>query len=297
MGMGMGTSSINRVCMCIVSMRVVPDQHNDRVVRQFSRHVENAFSRLNSCNCLSVKCVHSGKWWIGDTDNLFFTTAAETIEVCCGMGMGRGMGMGMVRSCCVSLFKCFLGGLEAETDFYKRRWYHDFGIVGPYRYLHRHRRCHSYPYSHPILPCHHHHCHVHYHPHPHHPNRRCHHHYHHYQPSPSPSLSTITIIFTINHHHHHHHSSSTLPSPSPSLLIHRFLEEYLGSPAIHIPFGQSTDQAHLGNERIRMSNLIKGKDVFKRFVLSVSAKLGVKAQPLSPAKRWTVLRRTKSHSR
>jgi di- and tripeptidase len=45
-----------------------------------------------------------------------------------------------------------------------------------------------------------------------------------------------------------------------------FLESTLKSTVIHIPFGQITDQAHLENERIRLLNLIKGKDVFKSFV-------------------------------
>ncbi len=51
----------------------------------------------------------------------------------------------------------------------------------------------------------------------------------------------------------------TLPTSS-------FLESTLKAPVVHIPFGQITDQAHLENERIRIRNLIKGKDVFKDFV-------------------------------
>jgi di- and tripeptidase len=45
-----------------------------------------------------------------------------------------------------------------------------------------------------------------------------------------------------------------------------FLESALNAPVIHIPFGQITDQAHLENERVRILNLMKGKDVFKDFV-------------------------------
>jgi di- and tripeptidase len=55
-----------------------------------------------------------------------------------------------------------------------------------------------------------------------------------------------------------------------------FLETTLNAPVVHIPFGQITDQAHLENERIRIMNLMKGKDVFKDFVrnaISIKKKL------------------------
>lgn len=51
--------------------------------------------------------------------------------------------------------------------------------------------------------------------------------------------------------------------------ISKFLEKTFTAPVIHIPFGQRTDQAHLENERIRLLNLSKGKDVFKSFVREV----------------------------
>jgi len=45
-----------------------------------------------------------------------------------------------------------------------------------------------------------------------------------------------------------------------------FLEKELGCPALHLPMGQSTDQAHLKNERISLTNLRKGKAVIKGFL-------------------------------
>ncbi len=43
------------------------------------------------------------------------------------------------------------------------------------------------------------------------------------------------------------------------------LEQALGAEAVHIPLGQSTDNAHLNDERIRLLNLHKGKAVISRF--------------------------------
>lgn len=44
----------------------------------------------------------------------------------------------------------------------------------------------------------------------------------------------------------------------------RFLEKEFGAPAAHFPCGQASDSAHLDNERLRLVNLYKSKDIFKR---------------------------------
>jgi di- and tripeptidase len=43
----------------------------------------------------------------------------------------------------------------------------------------------------------------------------------------------------------------------------RWLEKFCNAPAIHIPFGQSSDQAHLHNERIRLLNIRAGRRIVK----------------------------------
>jgi di- and tripeptidase len=43
-----------------------------------------------------------------------------------------------------------------------------------------------------------------------------------------------------------------------------FLEREFGAPAAMFPMGQASDNAHLGNERIRVENLYKGREVFKK---------------------------------
>ncbi len=44
-----------------------------------------------------------------------------------------------------------------------------------------------------------------------------------------------------------------------------FLEKTLRAPAIHLPFGQSSDSPHLPNERIRLLNLVTGAKVLESF--------------------------------
>ncbi|CAA7261422.1 unnamed protein product [Cyclocybe aegerita] len=51
-----------------------------------------------------------------------------------------------------------------------------------------------------------------------------------------------------------------------------YLEKEFGCHALHLPMGQSSDQAHLPDERISIINLHKGKAVIERFLLKVADK-------------------------
>ncbi|KAK6840254.1 WD domain-containing protein [Apiospora arundinis] len=42
----------------------------------------------------------------------------------------------------------------------------------------------------------------------------------------------------------------------------RFLEKEFGAPAAHLPCGQASDSAHLDNERLRVTNLLKSREIF-----------------------------------
>ncbi|KAF9046463.1 hypothetical protein BJ165DRAFT_1345379 [Panaeolus papilionaceus] len=51
-----------------------------------------------------------------------------------------------------------------------------------------------------------------------------------------------------------------------------YLEKVFGCHALHLPMGQSTDQAHLPNERISLLNLHKGMEVVARFLTQIAHK-------------------------
>jgi di- and tripeptidase len=44
----------------------------------------------------------------------------------------------------------------------------------------------------------------------------------------------------------------------------RFLEKEFDAPAAHLPCGQASDNAHLDNERLRLVNLYKSRDIFRQ---------------------------------
>jgi len=49
------------------------------------------------------------------------------------------------------------------------------------------------------------------------------------------------------------------------------LEKELGAGAVHLPMGQSSDNAHLPNERLRQRNLVKGQNVVRRFIQGLAS--------------------------
>lgn len=44
------------------------------------------------------------------------------------------------------------------------------------------------------------------------------------------------------------------------------LEKLLKAPALLVPFGQASDNCHLGNERLSRENLLRGKNVIKNLL-------------------------------
>ncbi|KAI0629895.1 Zn-dependent exopeptidase [Trametes polyzona] len=50
-----------------------------------------------------------------------------------------------------------------------------------------------------------------------------------------------------------------------------YLEKEFSCHALHLPLGQSSDQAHLADERISLSNLRRGKRVVERFLANVAS--------------------------
>ncbi|OAD72119.1 hypothetical protein PHYBLDRAFT_96544, partial [Phycomyces blakesleeanus NRRL 1555(-)] len=46
----------------------------------------------------------------------------------------------------------------------------------------------------------------------------------------------------------------------------RWLEKFCNAPAVHLPMGQASDQAHLHNERIRLRNIHAGRRIVKRLL-------------------------------
>eukprot|EP01134_Creolimax_fragrantissima_P007853 CFRG7853T1 len=51
------------------------------------------------------------------------------------------------------------------------------------------------------------------------------------------------------------------------------MEKYLNAPALHLPLGQSSDGAHLANERMSVNNIEKGREVIKVYLNEIGKAL------------------------
>ncbi|KAI9762437.1 MAG: hypothetical protein M4579_000413 [Chaenotheca gracillima] len=80
-----------------------------------------------------------------------------------------------------------------------------------------------------------------------------------------------------NHTGPAHQAQSTLRKPlyireGGSIPAIRFLEKEFGAPAAHLPCGQASDNAHLDNERLRIVNLYKSREIFGRVFRDLGSK-------------------------
>jgi acetylornithine deacetylase/succinyl-diaminopimelate desuccinylase-like protein len=70
------------VAMAKISMRLVPDQHPDKIAELFQRYVEKVVPKTME---LKVTRMHGGKPWMTSFDNRFVQAASRAIE----KGFGR----------------------------------------------------------------------------------------------------------------------------------------------------------------------------------------------------------------
>ncbi|KAF8073641.1 hypothetical protein FPV67DRAFT_1605948 [Lyophyllum atratum] len=134
-----------------VSVRIVPDQDLDTIVKALCAHLESSFQSLQSPNKLNIKVEHTADWWLGNLDDHWFKALESAVQ--------------------------------------------DVWGVAPLRIR----------------------------------------------------------------------EGGSIPSVP-------YLEKEFGCHALHLPMGQSSDQAHLPNERISLENLHKGKVVVEQFLLNIAEK-------------------------
>ena len=103
-------------------------------------------------------------------------------------------------------------------------------------------------------------------------------------PATSSTLSSIGTGFTVQEESQSHRRSSSKTGkiacnhvPQKPLYIReggsipaiRFLEQEFDAPAAHLPCGQASDSAHLDNERLRLLNLYKSREIFRTVFLEL----------------------------
>ena len=73
-------SVIPKRVSALVTVRTVPDQSPERLVKMFVKHVKSCFKMNLSPNILDIAHLSSGDWWLGNPSSPFFASAHNAIE-------------------------------------------------------------------------------------------------------------------------------------------------------------------------------------------------------------------------
>ena len=203
-----------------ISIRLVPNQEVDDVIKSLTEFLTEAFAKLDTHNHFSIKIDNQADAWLGDPDNEIFQTLEKVIMDVWGP-------IGETR-------RASIQGPKPRQQVRKQ----------------------SDPNASPSL-------------------------------KPTPATTTTLT----NGSNHTSLASTPLDPSSPdsstasptfsngeksrgrkplyireggSIPSIRFLEKEFGAPAAHLPCGQASDSAHLDNERLRVSNLYKSREIFRK---------------------------------
>lgn len=223
---------IPSVAKAAISLRLVPEQTAQEVADGLISFLEGQFEELGSKNQLTVAIDHKAEPWLGDYNNKIFQTLEEAI-----------IEAWSDRSCTLALAPSRRRRSSASTAKLTTQ-----------------------------------------------PNGKA----NGQKPTkPSPTTSSTLATGSVTPPKDSSDVEDTLPSPPPgpsngfyfpsrhnsipfldkkrkplyireggSIPAIRFLEKEFDAPAAHFPVGQASDSAHLDNERLRVTNLYKAKEVF-----------------------------------
>lgn len=205
-----------------ISLRLVPNQELDDIIKSLTAFLTHAFAQLDTHNHLSIVIDNQADAWLGDPDNEIFQTLEEAImDVWGPIGESR---------------RSSVPGSRSKPQSNK-----------------------SVSVSNPTK-------------------------------SPSIKPTPVTVTTLTNGSDHTSLAATSLEPESPlslsfsngckgterkgrkplyireggSIPSIRFLEKEFSAPAAHLPCGQASDSAHMDNERLRVSNLYKSREIFRQ---------------------------------
>jgi len=230
-----------------ISLRLVPNQEVDDVIKSLTAFLESKFAELDTHNHITISIDNTADAWLGDPENEIFRTLEQAImEVWGPIGEGR---RGSVTS-----VKQAKKTTPTQSPSLKPSPTTTTTLTGGSDY--NSLALSSTPS--PSTPA---------------------------SSDSSPGSATPPVIprrkssisVTISNNSPSS-SISTKPPPIPaskgrkplyireggSIPSIRFLEKEFGAPAAHLPCGQASDSAHLDNERLRVGNLLKSREIFAK---------------------------------
>lgn len=265
-----GTTTIARRAKASLSIRIVPDQQAEDVAANLTAYAQEQFDLLESQNELTVEITGKSDAWLGDPDNQIFATLSEAISAAWtpdrqtskhqygaaprpsngratpASKPHKGTGCGLLRQDSSDSLASHVDRVISSTTTSSAR--------------------RSSPSKRSFQ-----------------------------STAPVPTSSTLTKATSTSTSSSSDEPSnlpmrtnpdqqsdkpdprhgSTIPSASPtaikpifireggSIPTIRFLEKEFSAPAANLPCGQASDNAHLDNERMRIENLYKSREIFQ----------------------------------
>lgn len=221
-----------------ISLRLVPNQEVDDVVKSLTRFLEEIFATLDTHNRLSITIDNTADAWLGDPENEIFRTLEEAImEVWGPIGEGRrGSVPGAkqhIRPTTPSKSPSLKPSPTTTTTLTNGSDYTSQASAAlpssassspppPIAIPRRNSSITSVP-----------------------------------QPlsNDGGSVASAPSVRKTGRKPLYIREGGSIPSI-------RFLEKEFGAPAAHLPCGQASDAAHLDNERLRLANLYRSREIF-----------------------------------
>ena len=231
---------IPRLARAAISMRLVPNQEASVVAQSLKSYLEGQFAKLESNNKLTVTIDHKGDPWLGDWTNEIFQTLEEAIIDAWGpIDQSRRRKSSVVSP-----------SLSPNHPHTNGDYFNSKPTPATSNVLASES---AEDDTHPLDPV--------------------------TEATAKLEQATTSPSTSRSKRHKRHTSSKSVSSVSSiasrrrkplyireggSIPAIRFLEKEFDAPAAHFPVGQASDSAHLDNERLRLVNLFKGREVFKR---------------------------------
>jgi di- and tripeptidase len=240
------STTISHTAKASLSIRIVPNQETNEVATTLTTYAQEQFARLDSQNELTVEITGKSDPWLGDPENEMFETLAEAISAAWTPDKDE------KRHEYPRLDRSPLrrpGGPQLHrTDSSDSIASHIDRIISTTSFKTSARRppgsSRPPPTSSTLA-----------------------------RNSNPPSVSPSGLFPTPPNPNTIPSSSTSSPSRAPvqpiyireggSIPMIRFLEKEFSAPAANLPCGQASDHAHLSNERLRIENLYKSREIFR----------------------------------
>lgn len=234
-----------------ISLRLVPNQEVDDMIKSLTTFLSDAFSTLDTHNRLSISIDNQADAWLGDPDNEIFRTLEEAI-----MEVWGPIGEGTRRSSVPSVKNRDEKRSQAPTQSPSFKPAPMTTTTLTMGSDHTSLASMTDPplsesQSNPSSPA---------------------------QPTTSPrgssklpKIAPLTSIIPPSGTSAASTTNTQAKGRKPlyireggSIPSIRFLEKEFNAPAAHLPCGQASDAAHLDNERLRVVNLTKSREIFRK---------------------------------